>query len=387
MRKTVILFSVLFLFSTHAFCQNGEAKIIYVIDSIPLLDDPTPYNDINKDDFFDISIIKNKDSLSKLGYSGFGAAVFIFTKEYRSRSESVKQIPSTQQMQRVSDQWFLNGKPYVGQFIDYYYSGRKEGEGFLKEGRLDGPRKTFFQNGKVSMERYYKDGIPNGLATEYFEDGSLKQKGQFIDGLEDEIWEMYFPNGQIQQRSTFRRGKMHGETIVFYSNGKILAVENSKNGKTTPDKNLQKIDAALQKGHNSNRMGDYKNAIKHYSNAIALDTSFAESYFARGTAKMNALQFDGAIEDFNRALEIEPYYGEALANRAFSRIRKHQFADGRQFSERDGIKFTASKDNEVIPDGELTLICNDTRKAAFLGDNNGMIMNVLTTYCREETNQ
>jgi len=284
-------------------------------------------------------------------------------------------------MEKKSDVWYFRGSPYSGLFIDYYYSGRKQGEGTFKDGKVDGLRKKYYQNGKPSMERYYATGIENGSEKEYFEDGSLKQKGEFVNGKEEGVWEMYFPNGQVRQSSSFKNGKMEGETIVYYSTGRILVVEITKNGKTTPDKRLEKVNQAMSKGHAISREGDYKTAIKHYSRAIELDSTFAEAYFSRGTVKLNNFQFDEAILDFDKALQFEPFYEKALTNRAFARIRNHQFGNSRQLSKGNGVTVLASKDNPGIPESDLSLICSDLKQATFLGDKGKMIMEAVSEFC------
>lgn len=215
------------------------------------------------------------------------------------------------------------------------------------------------------MERDYIDGIENGLETEYYEDGSLKQKGEFIDGKENGIWDMYFPNGQIKQRSHFINGEMNGETTIYYSTGKVLAVEVIKNGKPIPDKRLEKINQAMNKGHQSSKE-DYESAIKNYSKAIELDSTYAEAYFSRGTVKLNDFLFDEAIADFDKALKFEPYMKFALANRAFARIRKFQFGSSRTLLKNSEVTVMAgSKEKVPIPDTERRQICDDLKKASF----------------------
>jgi tetratricopeptide (TPR) repeat protein len=273
------------------------------------------------------------------------------------------------------------GLPYNGKFIDYYYSGRKQGEGNFQNGKVEGVRTMYHQNGQLAMERTYSSGIENGLEKEYYEDGTLKQKGEFVNGKEEGTWEMYFPNGQLKQRSSFKAGNMEGETTVYYSSGKILAVEITKNGKTTPDKRLEKVNQAMNKGHTSNKEGDYKAALKNYSKAIELDSSNAEAYFARGTVKLNDFQFDKAIIDFDKALKIEPYFERALSNRAFARIRKYQFGSSRKLSENNDVTVMASKENPGITENELSLICNDLKQAIFLGDKGKMIIDAVKEFC------
>ncbi len=382
MNKFLLFLLVLTPSLSNSYGQAPENKILFIVDSIPVIEDPEEGNEILQTDIADIIIIKNKDSLKLLGYEQFDGVTYIFTKEYRNRSDDLKKIPSSKQMKRKNDAFYLNGTLYSGELIDYYYSGRKQGEGVFINGKANGHRKMYFQNGKVSDEREYAEGIENGLELEYYEDGSLKQKGVISNGKENGIWEMYFPNGQLKQRSHFNNGQMEGETTVYYSTGKVLAVEITKNGKTTPDPRLEKISQVMQKGHDSNKEKDYKNAIKYYSKTIELDSTFAEAYFSRGTVKLNDFKFDDAIGDFDIALKYEPYMGYALANRAFARIRKYQLGNSRIISKNNDVTVLASKDKVPIPPDDQGRICSDLKKAVFLGDKSKMITEALTDYCQ-----
>lgn len=381
MNKIVI---ILFLFIIQNLDLNGQVipdNIIYVVDSIPVIEDPQPGNEILPDDIFEFKVMKNKDSLKLFGYEKMEGAIFIFTKEYQNRSEALKQIPSSKQMERKSGVYYFRGSQYSGKFIDYYYSGRKQGEGTLLDGKVDGNRKRYYQNGFLEVESNYNNGLKNGLDREYYENGCLEQKGEFSNGKEEGIWESYFPNGQVKQRSILKNGVIEGESTVYYSNGKILAVEVTKNGKTFPDKRLEKINQAMDKGHEKSKEGDYKSAIKNYSKAIELDSSNAEAYFARGTTRLNDFQFSEAILDFDKALKFEPYLEKALSNRAFARIRIYQFAGSRKLSENNDVTILASKDNPGIPEEELSIICNDLKQAIFLGDKHKMVLDAYKEFC------
>ncbi|HTF31057.1 MAG TPA: tetratricopeptide repeat protein [Flavitalea sp.] len=378
-----ILFSTftLFLLCLHSIGQSKSDKVIYIIDSILVIEDPEEGNEIIETEIEDVRVIKNRDTLRLLGHDKFDGAIYIFTKEYRKRPDELKQVPSSKQMERKSGAWYFQGSIYTGKFIDYYYSGRKQGEGNLQAGKLEGQRIMYHQNGQLAMERFYSAGIENGLDKEYYGDGSLKQKGEFVNGKEEGVWEMYFPNGRIKQRNTFTDGNMEGETIIYYSTGKILAVEITKNGKTTPDKRLEKINQVMNKGHASYKDGDYKTAIKNYSKALELDSTNPKAYFSRGTVKLNDFNFEEAILDFDKALKFEPYFERALSNRAFARIRKYQFGSSRKISEGNGVKVMASKDNPGIPEKELEIICSDLKQAIFLGDRGKMILEAVQEFC------
>jgi antitoxin component YwqK of YwqJK toxin-antitoxin module len=382
MKNIFLLFLTLFSAYSTSFGQVSNEKIMFVVDSIPVINDPEDGNEILETDIADITVIKNKDALKQLGYGQFDGVTFLFTKEYRNRPESIKQIPSTKQMERKNAVWLFNNNPYNGQFIDYYYSGKKQGEGIFRNGVLNGNRKMYYQNGKLSIERNYTDGIENGLESEFYEDGSIKQKGIFLNGKEEGVWESYYPNGHVKLQNRYKNGEIYDTAIKYYSTGKIREKVFIKNGKVIPDPNLIKLTKLMSKSNESNKEGDTKSAIKYCTEAIRIDSTYANAYFSRGTIKLNQLQFDEAIADFDKALIFEPFMEFALSNRAFARIRKYQFANSRTILKNSEVSILASKDKVPIPKDEQEKICNDLQKAVFLGDKSKMITDALMDYCR-----
>jgi tetratricopeptide (TPR) repeat protein len=380
MKKILILACCIFS-ATLLFAQSQNENVVYIVDSIPVLYDPAEDDVISEEEVSEVIVLKNRDSLKALGLDRFAGAIYIFTKAYRNRAPELKSIPSTRQMERKDDVLYYRGSPYNGRFIDYFLSGRKHSEGTAQNGRREGPYTMFYQNGQVIVERFYKNGLENGSEKEFYEDGALKQKGEFVNGLEEGTWEVYFPNGQLKQSSSFTAGKMEGVTTVYYSTGKVMAIEVIKNGKVTPDKRIEKISAMLKKGHQSYEQGDIRSALKHYSKAIESDTTYAQAWAVRGTTYLNDMQYDKAIADLNKALQLEPYMEKALTTRAFARIRKHQLAGSRKIGGGEGVTVLAGKDNPGIPDSELTLICNDLKKAISLGDKGKMILDVYDEFC------
>lgn len=387
MNKIILLFAGLFFLNSISFGQTSNDKIMFVIDSIPVIDDPEEGNEILQTDVADITVIKNKDTLRLLGYGQFDGVTFLFTKEYRNRPESIKQIPSSKQMEKKNGAFLFRSNLYSGQFIDYYYSGRKQGEGTFLDGKLNGHRKMYYQNGKLAMEKDYKDGIENGFENEYYEDGSLKQKGEFVNGKEERIWESFYPNGQVKLRSKYKSGEVFDTATKYYSTGKVKEIVFIKNGKVIPDPSLVKINQLMTKSNESNKEGDTKAAIKYCSKVIELDSTYAAAYFSRGTIKLNEFQFDEAIADFDKALKFEPLMEFALANRAFARIRKYQFASSRTLSKNSEVTVLASKDKVPIPEAEQEKICNDLQKAVFLGDKTKMITEALSDYCQTKSSR
>ena len=71
----------------------------------------------------------------------------------------------------------------------------------------------------------------------------------------------------------------------------------------------QQTTAALKlytSGMEKYNAANYELAIIDYSNAIKESPEFVEAYFQRGCAKHYSDDYKGAIEDFNKAIELRP---------------------------------------------------------------------------------
>jgi antitoxin component YwqK of YwqJK toxin-antitoxin module len=346
----LLSFSLLQVFAQD---PKKEERILYIIDNVPVIKDPDKSSgSLKNEDVDHLEVVTNPDKIKALGYDSVDKIIYITTKEFVKRSDNLKQIPTTKTMDRKDGQWYLKDAttPYSGRFIDYFLNGKKQGEGSLKNGLVNGIRTVYFENGNKSAVKKYSDGINNGPSEEYFVNGALKQKGSFKDGKDDGLWIEYYSTGVIKRQTNFLN----------------LVPDMTKDEKRFYDLK-SKAQALLQ--------------IKKLDDAEKLNSKYADIYFYRGTAKLDNFDFDSAILDFDKAIELEPLYMEALANRAFTRIRKYEFKGARKLSKNSEITILASKDKADIPVDDKEKICKDLNKSVELGDDKEMILAAIKQYC------
>jgi len=384
--KNKILVLILTLISIIGYGQQQNENILYVVDSIPVIEDPKEgFGTLNENEIDRLEVIEDEKMIELTGYKNIDKIIYIFTKSYVDRPDSIKSIPTTNLMVKENGTWYFKGatNPYTGPFIDYYLNGNKQGEGFLYNGRLKGKRLKYYLNGNVSDDTEYENGIANGIEKLFYEDGTLKQKGILKKGKEIGVWEVYHPNGQLKQQSTFNvNGKMDGEAITYYSTGKIKRKNTFVNGVYQKDKVNDKLIDYYNDSQELYKQANYKGAIKKLNKALELDSTWADGYFSRGTMKLNDFQFDEAIKDFDKTLEIEPYFTNAYANRAFAVIRKYEFGDYRTLSNSKYTHVIASKEIQ-IPKEDLNKICEDLNKAVYLGDDSWMVLEAIEKHCKK----
>jgi tetratricopeptide (TPR) repeat protein len=82
---------------------------------------------------------------------------------------------------------------------------------------------------------------------------------------------------------------------------------------------LQSSEAHYNRGLAKRKNGDYDGAIADFTKAIELDPGYAEAYYERGEAKRANLDYEDAIDDYTRAIEVNPQYWKAYWERGFAK--------------------------------------------------------------------
>ena len=70
------------------------------------------------------------------------------------------------------------------------------------------------------------------------------------------------------------------------------------------------------------RLGDYEGAIADFERAIEINPQYANAYSNRGFAKSRLGDYEGAMADYERAIEINPQMHRARFNLGRAYIRR-----------------------------------------------------------------
>ena len=118
---------------------------------------------------------------------------------------------------------------------------------------------------------------------------------------------------------------LDGEIWFQVINIQIIDV---KGGKLPPDTFFNKVRSKLNNktiqltaeewfnlGNNKRESGDNQGAIADYDQAIQIKPDYAEAFKNRGNAKSNLGDYQGAIADYDQAIQIKPDYALAYNNR------------------------------------------------------------------------
>ena len=84
------------------------------------------------------------------------------------------------------------------------------------------------------------------------------------------------------------------------------------------EKNRSDVDVSIGyffRGNIRDLSQDMQGALNDFSKAIELNPSYTMAYNNRGIIRGSLQDFEGALEDFNKAVELEPGYADAIYNR------------------------------------------------------------------------
>ena len=162
-----------------------------------------------------------------------------------------------------------------------------------------------------------------------------------------------------------------GSTAVIVGAGLMIALKD-KNDLNLKERSYEYF---FNRAQDKFELADYEEAIIDYNKALELSPKeICLVYSMRGNAKRNLGDFDGAISDQNKALNLDPLYADGYFNRGIAKFQKGDF-DGAIQDYSQVLKINP-KDSDACFNranvkkeiGDIKDACEDWRKAADLGD-------------------
>ena len=162
-----------------------------------------------------------------------------------------------------------------------------------------------------------------------------------------------------------------GSTAVVVGAGLMISLKD-KNDINLKARNYEYF---FNRAQDKFELADYEEAILDYNKALELSpTEICLVYSMRGNAKRNSGDFDGAISDQNKALDFDPLYADGYFNRGIAKFKKGDFDGAIQdysqvlkINPKDSDAFfnRANVKKEIE---DMKGACEDWRTAADLGD-------------------
>jgi len=135
------------------------------------------------------------------------------------------------------------------------------------------------------------------------------------------------PHRQVQIFRLLRRRALRRIINNFIRLILIIGCSTLFSCATTQQVQLKSKDAEIynNRGFAYCEIGQYDQAISDFSKAIEINPRFAPAYNNRGAAYLYTAQYDQAISDLSKAVEIDPRLANAYNNRGWAYIKMEQY--------------------------------------------------------------
>ncbi len=206
--------------------------------------------------------------------------------------------------------------------------------------KINAAQQSITDSGNVvlqKMEQIYAEAeVKKDAIAQYYE-----QLPPGLGGTESQLGKPQDETSEIRKNAEdwFNKGylaKDYDEKINCYTNAIELFTDDN-----------DKATAYYNRGVVKHNKDDYDGAIADYSKAIELKPDYAKAYNNRGVAKSNNEDFDGAIEDYTKAIDLyeeDNDKADAYYSRGFVKVEKKDY---------DGAIADFDKAIDYIPDDDI----------------------------------
>lgn len=132
-------------------------------------------------------------------------------------------------LQELNDKEEINFITSIKVFKCFYPNGNLMEKREIKNGKVHGCWKRYYEDGVLGYETNHIESKLNGKSISYFNDGEIMEESYYKNGkCESEI--SYHKNGNIKSEKNFLNGKENGHIKIYYETGILWYNAEYKNG-------------------------------------------------------------------------------------------------------------------------------------------------------------
>ena len=145
--------------------------------------------------------------------------------------------------------------PYSGQLRETYTNGVVKAEATIRDGRMEGLMRGYYDSGRLQVEETFVAGVSDGVRRKWYPDGTPKSKEEISRGQLHGAYERYHANGQLAERATYREGQPDGVAESWDEAGRAVARVRFEAGRVVEQKFLAGADRVPAVGEESATLG------------------------------------------------------------------------------------------------------------------------------------
>ncbi len=222
--------------------------------------------------------------------------------------------------------------PDESKFRLYFVRAFEQREGDMNgDDYITGEELGFYLAGRVARETLDAQTPRHGKINDgYLNQGDFvfefpKPDGQKISGNqtdpEDSLWTGIAQNNDAQALEAYWSVYCPTGRYCHAALEKLRTLKAKPKAQAPPPPPTEQQREAWkrqQQGEDFRRAGLLDRAIEEFGKAIRLDPTYAYAYFTRGHAYSQIRNFKRAIEDYNEAIRLDPMNKDAFLNRGFA---------------------------------------------------------------------
>lgn len=114
------------------------------------------------------------------------------------------------------------GNIFSGTSIEYYSDSVVQATIEIKDGKLDGLTKIYFNNGELEEIRSYSNGMMHGKWEKWNRQSVRIAEANYSENKKEGKWFVWDDNGVLRYDMTYRNGEKTGVWLMYDESGKLI---------------------------------------------------------------------------------------------------------------------------------------------------------------------